>query len=247
VTASRTSRHPGVATRGGLRARLVIAAVAAGAGAALTLGACSSGQITQTATQVPAVPGANFDAGPIALRNLVIAYNGPQGYAAGSDAPLVVRIFNNGQDAVTLTGVTSDKAASVALTGTPSVLTATATPTAAATTAQPTATAEATGTGTATAEPTGTATAQPTATAAAPSVPLSIAIPPQAYVLLVPGEGGNLVLHNLTTAIAPGESAAVTFTFSNHSTALVQVPLAPPVGIVPRGTSVVGGETSAGE
>jgi hypothetical protein len=72
-------------------------------------------------------------------------------------------------------------------------------------------------------------------------VPVSITIPPQSYVLLVPGEGdaGFLQLNDLTEAITPGESANVTFTFSNGETVTVALPLAPPTATVPRGTPVV--------
>jgi copper(I)-binding protein len=237
------------------RRRLVAALLAVGVGSALAIGGCSAGQVTQTSTQVPPVQGANTDAGSIALRNLSIEYNGPQGYAAGSDAPLAVRIFNNGTDPVTLVGVSSDKAASVTLTGSPEVITPTASPTVpAATSGAPTGTTVPTGTAGATGSvaPTGTATPTATATttaAPAPSAPLSITIPGQSYVLLVRGEsGGNLVLRGLKTAIAPGESTRLTFTFSNGSTASLDVPLTPTSNEpVTRDPAVVPAETSAAE
>ena len=50
--------------------RRVVTALALAAGAALTMSACSAGQITQTSTQVPAINGSNVDAGSIALRNV---------------------------------------------------------------------------------------------------------------------------------------------------------------------------------
>jgi copper(I)-binding protein len=224
VTPSRTSRNR---TR-----RLVATAVAAGLGAAAALSGCSAGQLTQTATQVPPVPGINADAGQVALRNLVIAYPGPAGYPAGADAPLIVRLFNNGLTPITLTGVSADKAASVTLVGTPEVVTTTEPP------PPPTATPGPTGSP----EPTTTVTptASPTPTTEAPSTPVSIAIPPQGFVLLVPGQAsGHLRLNRLTEAIVPGESVAVTFTFSDGTKATLPVPLAPPTHEIPRGTPVV--------
>jgi copper(I)-binding protein len=249
VTDRRTNRP---ARRG-----LVAALLAVGVGSALAIGGCSAGLVTQTSSQVPPVQGANTDAGPIALRNLSIEYNGPQGYAAGSDAPLAVRIFNNGLDPVTLVGVSSDKASSVTLTGSPEVITPTASPTVAAatsaTSAAPTGSAEPTGTAGPTGSVAPTGTAGPTATTTAAPAPaaslLSITIPGQSYVLLVRGEsGGNLVLRGLTTAIAPGESTRMTFTFANGTTASLDVPLVPTSNEpVTRDPAVVPAETSAAE
>ena len=101
--------------------RVVTYALVAGACAALALAGCSAGQLTQTASQVAAVPGANVTVGSIALRDLKIQYNGPEGYRPGDDAPLAVRIFNDGTEPVTLTGVTADKAEAVTLVGGPGV------------------------------------------------------------------------------------------------------------------------------
>jgi copper(I)-binding protein len=238
LTASRTSR----------RGRLVTAALAASAGAtlALALVGCSSGLVSQTASQVPPVPGANADADTVALRNLAVVYNGPAGYPVGGSAPLAVRLFNGGTSAVTLTGVSAPKAASVSLVGTPAVVTAEPTP--APTTITPLTTAPTTtATVTGTAIPTGSALPTVATTTAAPppptATPISITIPPQAYVLLVPGQnGGFLQLNGLTEAIVPGGSTPVTFTFSNGSSIQINVPLAPPTVEVPRATPVVTGE-----
>jgi hypothetical protein len=241
VTASRTSRHTG-AIRARTR-RIVAAGLVAGLGATLALTACSAGQITQTSTQVAPVQGNNADAGDIALRNLVIAYNGPAGYPAGGDAPLVVRLFNNSATPVTLVGVSAEKAVSVTLVGTPEVVRPTETPT--PTSAAPTVTTTAPGEATATPTGSPTATATPTPTVAPttqpPGVPVSVVIPAQSFVLLVPGQGdsGFLRLNGLTEAIAPGESVVVTFTFSDGTSATVPVPLAPPTDEVPRATPVV--------
>jgi copper(I)-binding protein len=242
VTASRTSR-PGDRPR--TRPRLALAAAAAGVGAVLGLAGCSAGLITQTATQVAPVVGIDIDAGDIALRNVVIAYSGPEGYAAGSDAPLVVRIFNNGMTSVTLVGASSDQAEAVVLLGSPTVVSPTGEatqPPAPESTASPD--GEAQPTPTDTGEPTPTDPAAPTATPSptgpAPQ-PVSVTIPPQSYVLLVPGESesGFLVLSGLRKSIIPGESVNVTFSFDNGASVVVPVPLAPPVTEVPRATPVV--------
>lgn len=101
MTASRSSR----------RTALVASALFAGLAAVAVVSACSAGQLTQTGSQVAAVPGANANVGPdnrIALRNLTVAYSGPQGYPRGSSAPLVVRIFNDGTQPVRLVSVTAE-------------------------------------------------------------------------------------------------------------------------------------------
>ena len=218
--------------------RLVIAGIAVGIGTALALAGCSSGMITQTAEQTAPVPGANAQAGQISLRNLVIEYSGPAGYPAGGNAALVVRLFNDGASPVTLVGVTTDKADSVQLLGTPEVLTPVETPPPAATTSP--ATQSPAPEGSATESPSPTATASPTATTR-PAAPISVTIPAQGYALLVPGQGtqGYLQLTGLTEPVAPGYQVEVTFTFSDGTSATVPVPLAPPTGIVPRATPVV--------
>src|SRR4051812_23285914 len=79
---------------------------------ALGLAACSAGQVTQTNTQVSAVPGVNADVGQalnggpaLALRNVMLAYADPAGFPAGGNAPMIVRLFNETAAPLKLTGV----------------------------------------------------------------------------------------------------------------------------------------------
>ncbi len=113
MIASRFSRH---GVRLGAASALLV-------GVPSCLSACSAGQITGTSVQVPPIQGVNADAGSggtIALRNVLITYNGPGGYPRGGTAPLEVRIFNNGTQPVTLVRVTAgDAAAGVTLAGGP--------------------------------------------------------------------------------------------------------------------------------
>jgi hypothetical protein len=72
------------------------------------LGACSAGQVAQTARVQPGVAGVNLDAPNgrrVYIRNAAVAYHGPNGYAKASTAPLSLWIFNDTEHAVTLTGV----------------------------------------------------------------------------------------------------------------------------------------------
>lgn len=65
---------------------------------------CSAGQQAQTSQIVPAIPGVDANAGPIALRDLDVPYRAG-GYPAGSDVPLVVRMVSNAAAPVTVTRV----------------------------------------------------------------------------------------------------------------------------------------------
>jgi copper(I)-binding protein len=220
--------------------RRAVAALIAGAAVALGLVGCSAGQITQTADQVSAVPGANADVGALGLRDLQIAYPGQNGYPAGGNAPLIIRIFNEGAKTVKLTAVSAPGTAqSVVLSGGNSA----ASPTPAATTAAPSPSATASPSGTP--SPSGTASPSPTTTptqaAPAGQSSFSIDIPAQGYVLLVPGQGQFLQLVGLTRQIIPGELVTVEFTFDDGSKASASVPFAPAPEPV-RGSPVVPGE-----
>ncbi|MEV6714992.1 hypothetical protein AB0M48_23495 [Lentzea sp. NPDC051208] len=71
------------------------AALAAGLG--LVAVGCSAGQVTQTDTQVAAVDGASGNAGPIAVRNVMLAFPAHDNrYKDGEDAPLTFVIANSG-------------------------------------------------------------------------------------------------------------------------------------------------------
>ncbi|MEU0885811.1 hypothetical protein ABZ345_45160 [Lentzea sp. NPDC005914] len=91
------------------RRMIVTAALAAGLG--LVAVGCSAGQVTQTDTQVAAVDGASGNAGPIAVRNVMLAFP-PDGnrYHKGDDAPLTFVIANTGENPDKLLSIKSDAA-----------------------------------------------------------------------------------------------------------------------------------------
>ncbi|WP_072686868.1 copper chaperone PCu(A)C [Rhodococcus marinonascens] len=98
--------------------RRVATAVALAAGAALTLSACSSGQITQTSSQVAAVNGNSADSGSIALRNVHVVYPNSDEYSIepGGNAVLAFTAINNNESvADRLTGISTDFAQSVTI------------------------------------------------------------------------------------------------------------------------------------
>jgi copper(I)-binding protein len=86
-----------------------------GIGLAAVLAGCGAGQITQTDTQLAGINGANGNAGPIALRDVQLAYppNMQGVYAPGSNATLILTIVNTGLTPDTLVRVTSPAATSV--------------------------------------------------------------------------------------------------------------------------------------
>ncbi len=88
---------------------IVTAALAAGLG--LVAVGCSAGQVTQTDTQVAAVDGASGNAGPIAVRNVMLAFP-PDGnrYRKGDDVPLTFVIANTGENADKLLSIKSEAA-----------------------------------------------------------------------------------------------------------------------------------------
>lgn len=91
-----------------------------GCAAALVLSGCGAGPGAQTAEQVDAVNGANQEVGPIALRDVALAYPGDDdvfGYEAGEDAPLGVTIVNTSDVADELVAVTSRTAGDVTVQG----------------------------------------------------------------------------------------------------------------------------------
>jgi copper(I)-binding protein len=88
--------------------------------AALVLGGCGAGQITQTDSQVGAVDGASGNVGnSIALRNVRIPYppNQTGAYPIGSTVPVLLSIINQGDSADELVGVDSPAASQMLVEG----------------------------------------------------------------------------------------------------------------------------------
>jgi copper(I)-binding protein len=102
--------------------RRVATAVALAAAAAISLSACSAGQITQTATQVSAVNGNYANQGDISLRNVHVVYPNSEEYSLepGGTVALAFTAINESEyQAERLTKITTDKAASVTIAGEP--------------------------------------------------------------------------------------------------------------------------------
>ena len=94
------------------RVRLTSAAL--GLGAVVALAGCSAGQVTETDTQVAAVPGGSGDVNGIGVRNATLVFPTGQGrYGPGSSAPLQAVLINSGAQDDKLVQVTSSFANSV--------------------------------------------------------------------------------------------------------------------------------------
>jgi hypothetical protein len=192
--------------------------------ATFALTACSAGQVTQTDVKVPAVPGTNDQVVneaeniQILLRDMVIAFDGREGYAQGGDAPLVVRIFNGGQIADRLVCVETESATSVELVDdTATTPTEPASPSDEASPsdgATPSDSATPTGGPSPSDEPSPSESAvQSDCDDPANRTELNQEIPVDGRLPLVPGEGSYLQLTGLTEELMPGDVITVTFFF----------------------------------
>ncbi len=83
----------------------------------VALSACSSGQVTQTATQDRDKTGGAAKVGGITLRAITLEYPRGGAYEAGDDAELRLAIVNDGTESDTLTGVEGDGFESAEITG----------------------------------------------------------------------------------------------------------------------------------
>lgn len=209
------------------------------AAAALALTGCSAGMNSQTADQVAAVPGFSLtvpgpDGGSVALRDAMLAYAGPKGYAQGATAPLQLRIFNDTEQPITLDKFESNDAASVKLASAadlkPSPSPAAESPSPAASKSP-----KATGSPSPGAETSPEPAASPSPAAAPPA---KLTIPPAGYLELTPGSGQFLALTGLKKPVANGEGVHLKLTFSNgvvlETLPRTVVPVAPPLSPQPR-------------
>jgi copper(I)-binding protein len=228
-----------------VRRSTTLSAVVLAAGMFLLSG-CGSGQSAQTATQDSAIVGVNTRSadGQIAVRDAHVRF--AREYQAGTNAPLVLRLFNESTQLVTLTGVTAERGSVVVVS---KVAPTTAPPTTAPPTpsANPSASASPNGSR----RPSASASA-PAPTSAAPTTPpalgspnISIPIPPQSFVVLVPDESDRwLAVDKLAEPVTSGDAVTVTltFTYADGSTTRVTdlrmpvgVPLSPGPRAIPSG------------
>ncbi|ADJ50372.1 hypothetical protein AMES_8546 [Amycolatopsis mediterranei S699] len=106
-----------------LQNRRVLGAGVLALGAALALAGCGAGQITQTASQQPAVNGTHAQVKTIDLRNAAVQYpkSGP-GYPAGATPALTLTIVNRGGQDDSLVSVTTEDGTQATIAGSKTVV-----------------------------------------------------------------------------------------------------------------------------
>jgi hypothetical protein len=234
------------------------AALAAGlaTAAALTLSACSAGQVAETALKKPSNGGVNASTadGSVVIRNLQVVYNGTEGYAAGANAPIQMAIYNQTRQQIVVT-VTSTPPATpneqivsarqVGLIGVGGAAAATPSESAAPepSGSRPPATPDTdTPENIPTPDASDSAAPPPSASPAGGQVqPARITIEPMGYVSFLPGEEPMLTLVGLSGRLVTGVSANLVFGFSHGALPLtLPAPMAVPLSPAPRGSAVPG-------
>ena len=219
----------------------LLASAALGVG---LLSGCSAGQITQTDTQVAAVPGISAQSadGQIALREAFVAYS--DGYKTGSVVPIEVRLFNNAKQSVKLTGVTAGSAGTVVLVGVP----AAAAPASTAAAPPPSSPAASKSPSSPSTSPAKSPTPSPTP-ATVGSSKIGVEIPVGGFVSLSQSTKTYLAVEKLTgeelQAGAALADVTFTFTYADGSTTTITLPELPmtvPLSPLPKPSAVVGHE-----
>ncbi|BEL11013.1 hypothetical protein Q0Z83_092040 [Actinoplanes sichuanensis] len=218
------------------------AALVAGAAtvAALALGACSAGQVAETAILDTPIAGVNAasesEAGKVLIRNLQVEYPGIKGYEANGNAPLEVSLFNETNEAVTVT-ISSQPAADR-----PDVITARQV--GFVSTATVTTPGEVAG---ASADPSGSASPAASAEPASTVRPAQIKIEAQGSAVFKPTDAATLQAVGLSGELKPGMVVNLVFEFSNNATPLtLQAPVASPLTPAPRGSAEIHEEAAEG-
>jgi hypothetical protein len=222
--------------------------------AALTLSACSAGQVAETSLKKPSNSGVNASTadGSVYIRNLQVVYNGPEGYPAGESAPLEVAIYNRTKQQIVVNisstppatpGGQVISARQVGLTGGPAPAeSASAAPEPSG--SRPPATPDTDTPNNIPSPDASSSAAVPTPTSSAADTPLSpaqITIEPLGSASFLPGDKQSLQIAGLTDRLVPGSSVNLTFEFSNNAAPLVlQAPMGVPLSPAPRGSAVAG-------
>jgi hypothetical protein len=217
------------------RRRTRLGAVLVGASlltwAAAALSACSAGQITQTETQVAAVPGVNASSadGQISLRNGMIVYAAK--YPPNTTIPLDLRLINEGAQTARLTGaVTADGNGQVVLVGGPSP---SPSPSAAAPSPSGSASPSSRPSGSASASASASPSAAPSPTSVG-SAQLNVELPAGQIVVLSSTQKGAsyLAITGRSSELLAGQTVGVnlTFTYADGKTQTTTLSADVPVG-----------------
>jgi hypothetical protein len=244
--------------------RSTLAAVLLGASLAtgtVALAACGSGQITQTDSQVAAVPGINADSadGKISLRNGQIVYAGK--YQPKATVPLELRLFNSSrQDAkITSASVNDPDGGTIVMVGGKSATPSPSASASASATGKPSGSATPSGSNRPSGSPSGSAAGStPSASPSPTSVgtkQLDITIAQGGPTVLAPPAGGvsqsagtatsaYLAITGRSTDVKAGSTVAITLVFSyadgSQTSLTFNCPVGSPESELPRVTGSAG-------
>jgi hypothetical protein len=234
--------------------RLVLVAGLAAA-TAVAFAGCSAGQVAETSLKQPSNQGLNEENSnnTVAIRNLVVSYNGPEGYPAGASAPLEVNLYNRTSQPVTV--LVSSRPPDAALGkevvyGTNVVLVGGQPSTPSSAIAEPSGSPVAAVPETSNG-PSGSVeapSASPSSSGESPSPnasastgqgarPARIVLSPLGYASFLPGDAQSLQVQGLSAQLRPGMSVNLIFEFSNGAAPLtVQAAVGIPMSPAPRGS-----------
>jgi hypothetical protein len=232
----------------GTRRLVLVAGLAAAT--AVAFAGCSAGQVAETSLKRPSNQGLNEENSnnTVAIRNLVVSYNGPQGYAPGDSAPLEVGLYNQTTQPVTVLvssrqpdaalGKTVVSGTNVVLVGgqPSSPSTAIPEPSGSRDTAVPETSNGPSGSVEApSASPSSGESSAPSPSAGSGGTPARIVLSPLGYASFLPGDAESLQVQGLSGKLLPGMAVNLVFEFSNGAAPLtLQAPVGIPLSPAPR-------------
>jgi hypothetical protein len=217
------------ALRATLTGALVISPVA--------LGACSAGQVSQTATQDRDKVGPQAQVEDVLLRQVLLAYPEGGAYEEGDDATLIMTIVNASNADETLTGIEGEGFSGLRIAGTGPTPSPSSPPG-----AQPTTPPAPGTTGT-----TGATPAAPTGTSAAASTELALEIPADTALYIGRGGDATITIEDLAEPLTAGQTLSLTLTFEQAGEITMQALVATPGEEVERGEPFDFHQGEAGE
>jgi len=208
----------------------------------VVLSACSSGQVTQTATQERDKTGAQAQVGDITLRGGQLASPSGGTYDSGDDAELQLAIVNGGTEDDTLIsidgkGFSSAEISSSSSSGSSSSSSSSAGSSASGSASSTTGAAPTSGSASATSSPAAT-TSSAAATTSSSSLGGSQEIEiPAGQAVFLGGDQYTVTLTGLRDSLTPGQFLEVTLTFEKAGEVTIPVTVANPTSSVPRTSS----------
>ena len=200
----------------------------------VVLGACSAGQVTQTATQDRDKVGPQAQVEDVLLRQVLLAYPEGGAYEEGDDATLIMTIVNASNSDETLTGIEGEGFSGLRIAGTGP------TPSPSSPPGNESTTAPAPGT-------TGATPAAPTGTSAAASTELALEIPADTALYIGRGGDATITLEDLAEPLTAGQTLSLTLTFEQAGEITMQALVATPGEELERGEPFDFHQGEAGE